>query len=103
MTTKLIKLEDGTLIEVEASIDEAQPLAGGLAKKVSASVDNLKPILLNICHPITAVWHELNKDMHIDQAEVELGLSFEGSGNIYVTKSTMGANLTVKLVLKPKD
>jgi hypothetical protein len=41
--------------------------------------------------------------MHIEQAEVEIGLSFEGQGNLYVAKSAIGANLTVKLVLKPKE
>jgi hypothetical protein len=41
--------------------------------------------------------------MNIEQAEIELGLSFEGEGNLYVTKSKLGANLTVKLVLTPKD
>jgi hypothetical protein len=43
------------------------------------------------------------KKMNIEQAEIELGLSFKGEGNLYVTKSKLGANLTVKLVLTPKD
>lgn len=41
--------------------------------------------------------------MSIEQAEVELGLSFEGEGNLFVTKSTLGANLKIKLILKPKE
>lgn len=48
-------------------------------------------------------WDELNQDMHIERAEIELGLSFEGEGNIYVTKATASANLVVKLQLKPKE
>lgn len=40
--------------------------------------------------------------MNIEQAEIELGLSFEGEGNLYITKSKAGASLTVKLTLKPK-
>lgn len=41
--------------------------------------------------------------MDIERAEIELGLSFEGEGNLYVTKSSAGANLKVKLSLKPKE
>ena len=40
--------------------------------------------------------------MEIEQAEVEVGLNFEGQGNIYITKGKGGTNLKVKLVLKPK-
>lgn len=103
MATKLIELEDNTLVEVEVEPDQAQPISGGLADKVSATFDKIRPILINTCRPITEAWKELNKEMHIEQAEVQLGLSFEGEGNLYVTKSKAGANLTVKLVLKPKE
>jgi Trypsin-co-occurring domain 1 len=41
--------------------------------------------------------------MNIDQAEVQLSLSFEAEGNLYITKSKANANMTVKLVLKPKS
>lgn len=102
MAEKLIRLEDGTLVEVEVSADQAQPISGGLADKVGATFDKVKPVLLSACRPILSVWQELNKDMQIEQAEVQLGLSFEGEGNLYITKSKAGANITVKLVLKPK-
>lgn len=103
MATRLIKLKDGTLMEVSMHGDQVQQISGGLAAKVDATLDKIKPVLLNACKPITAVWKELNKEMHIHQAEVELGLSFEGEGNLYVTRLKSEANLTVKLVLKPKE
>lgn len=103
MATKLIKLEDGTLIEVEVPPDQAQQISGGFADKVNATFDKVKPILVKTCRPIVAAWQEINQEMHIEQAEVELGLSFEGEGNLYVTKSKAGANLTIKLILKPKE
>ncbi len=103
MPTKLIEMEDGTLVEVEVSQDEAREISGGLADKVSASFDKIKPILINTCRPITAAWKELSREMEIDKAEVQLGLSFEGEGNLFVTKSKAGANLTVKLILKPRE
>lgn len=103
MATKLIELDDGMLVEVEVPKDQAQQISGGFADKVNATFEKIKPVLLKTCRPITEVWKELNKEMQIEQAEVELGLSFEGEGNLYVTRSKIGANLTVKLVLKPKE
>ena len=102
MATKLIKLEDGTLVEVEVPPDQAQQISGGFADRVNETFDKVRPILVNTCRPIAAAWKEISQEMEIEQAEVQLGLSFEGEGNLYITKSKAGANLTVKLVLKPK-
>lgn len=103
MATELIKLEDGTLIEVEARAGKTEPIAEGFATKVSETFDIVRPVLVKTCRPIIAAWKELSQEMNIDQAEVELGLSFEAEGNLYITKSKLNANLTVKLVLTPKD
>ena len=103
MPTKLIELDDSTLVEVEVPADQAQQISGGFADKVSATFDKIQPILIKTCRPIIAAWKEINQDMNIDHAEIELGFSFEGEGNLYVTKTKAGANLTVKLVLKPKE
>ncbi|NER37242.1 MAG: hypothetical protein F6J93_25295 [Oscillatoria sp. SIO1A7] len=104
MATQLIKLEDGTLVEVEVSPSEAEHISGGSrAKKVSATFDKILPILTNVCRPINAAWKEISKEMEIEQAEIELGLSFEGEGNLFVTKSKAGGNLKVKLIVKPKE
>jgi hypothetical protein len=103
MATKLIRLDDGTLVEVEVSPEQAQPISGGLADRVNETFDKIRPILVRTCRPIAAAWAEISQEMEIEQAEVQIGLSFEGEGNLYVTKSKAGANLVVKLVLKPKS
>lgn len=104
MKTKLIKLQDGILVEVEAAQDEAQQIAGGsMAKKVESTFDKIKPTLINACRPIADVWQELNKSMHISQAEVEVGLSFAVEGDVYIAKSKTDANLKIKLTIKPKE
>ena len=100
MATKLIRLEDGTLVEAEVPEGQAQEISGGLADKVNKSLDTIQPLLVKICRPIVSSWKELAKEIQIDQAEVELGLSFEGEGNLYVTKAKAGANFTLKLTLK---
>jgi hypothetical protein len=101
MATKLIELEDGTLVEIEVSPDQAQPISSGLASRVNETFEKIRPILINTCRPIASVCKEMNKEMEIEQAEVEIGFSFEAEGNLYITKSKASANLTVKLTLKP--
>jgi len=100
MATKIVQLEDDTFVEVEISPDQAQQISYG--KKLNTSFEKIQPVLMKVCRPINAVWQEISQEMHIEQAEIELGLSFEGEGNIFVTKAKAGANLTIKLTLKPK-
>jgi len=102
MATKLIQLKDETLVEVEVQSDQAQPISGGSADPVSTTFDKIRPILLRVCRPIADAWQEINQDMNIEQAEVEIGFAFESEGSLYIVKSKATANLTVKLVLKPK-
>ena len=102
MASKLIELDDGALVEVDVPENKAQPISGGAADKIKdATIERIKPIILKVCKPLSEVWKELNKDMHIEQAEVELGLGFEAEGNLYITKAKGNANLVVKLTLKP--
>ena len=72
-----------------------------MAEKVDQTVDIIKPTLVKVCRPIIETWSELNQEMHIGQAEVELAFSFDVEGNLYITKAKAGANITVKLTLKP--
>ena len=103
MATRLIELEDGILVEAEVPENEAQPISTNVIKEVKSSFAKVKPILISISRPIAEAWQEINKDMEIQQAEVEVGFNFEGEGNLYITKGKAGTNLKVKLVLKPKQ
>ena len=102
MPSKLIELQDGILIEAEVPEDEVRPISGGAADKVGSSMEVIKPILLKACKPITEVWGELNKDLSVEQVDIELGLGFEAEGNLFITKASGSANLKVKITLKPK-
>lgn len=101
MNTKLIELEDGVLVEIEVPPDQAQQISGGLAERIGARFDNIQSVLVRIGQPIIAAWRELSKEVEIEKAEVEVGLSFEGEGNLYITRAKSGANLSVKLILQP--
>lgn len=102
MAYRLIELEDGTLVEVDANEQELQEISHGPELIRVASIDRIKPLLLRVARPMTEVWRELNKDMEVQAAEVELGLGFEGEGNLFVAKAKGNANLTVRLKLAPK-
>ena len=103
MNTKLIRLKDDILVEVKIPEREAE-LVGfrdSIDEKLETSFNNLKKLLQNVVHPYKAAIKEIGKDMEIDSAELELGLSFEAEGNIYVANATTGANIVVKLSFKP--
>ena len=102
MASKLIKLTDGTLVEIESFGDQVTPIAGGVAEKVDSAIDAIKPLILRACKPVTELYQELNKDMSIEQVELELGLGFEAEGDLFITKAKGNANLVIKITIKPK-
>lgn len=102
MGSQLIKLEDGTLVEVEVRGGEMDEISSDNARAVKASFEKVQDVLKNVCRPIISMWQELNQEVQVEQAEVEIGFSFESEGNVYITKAKAGSNIKVKLVLKPK-
>lgn len=98
MNTMLVTLKDGVMVEVE----EPENHQVGTSK-LESTFEKVRPLLLNTCQPIVSVWHELNKEVKIKQAEIELGLSFEAEGNLYITKSKANANLTIKFIIVSPD
>lgn len=102
MATKLIRLKDGTLVEVEVQEGEVQQIVSSKAKKVNAAFNEIKPVLLETCKPIAAALKEVRDEVGLEQVEMELGVSFEVEGNVYITKATLGANVIVRITLKNK-
>ncbi|MEO0885219.1 MAG: CU044_2847 family protein [Cyanobacteria bacterium J06648_10] len=102
MATQLIEFQDGPLVEVETSDDQMREVAGRFSQQVETTFEKISDLLVTTCRPIVLACEELGQTADIDGAEVELGLSFESEGNLYITKAKAGANLTVKLLLKPK-
>jgi len=46
MASRLIKLDDDTLVEVEVTGDEVQQISGGLAENVHSTMNKIKDALL---------------------------------------------------------
>jgi hypothetical protein len=104
MATTLIRLKDGTLVEAEVPQDKAKQISGGAAKKVDATFqDEIKPLLERVASSVSVAWSQVSQDLHMEQAEIEVNVAFEGEGNLFVTRSKLGASLTIKLVLKPSS
>ncbi|CAA6803372.1 MAG: Unknown protein [uncultured Sulfurovum sp.] len=101
MASELIKLKDGTLIEIENSENDIEQISGGAADKVDENIDIIVPLLKKVVSPLKNTFDELNKEMSIEKAEVEIGLGFEAGGDVFIVKGKAKANLTVKLTLVP--
>lgn len=109
-STKLIKLSDGILIEVEVPAAEAAPASGASVKPVEKAIGVIKPLLIRVAQPvheavmdIRTTMLEKNAELEVENAELEINLGFTAEGNVYVTKLQSNSSLKVKLVLKPKD
>ncbi|MEN8260887.1 MAG: CU044_2847 family protein, partial [Pseudomonadota bacterium] len=93
MSSKLIELEDGVLIEVEVPGDQVEQISGSTSERVDKAISSVRPILLKACQPIVDAYQELNKELSVSQAEVELGLGFEAEGNVFIAKGKANASL----------
>ena len=102
MERKLIKLNDGLLVEVEATSSDKSLISSNKADNVEGSIQSVEPLLKKICTPIVSAWDEISKLSNIDSAEIEIGFSFEAEGNLFITRGKASANLKVKLTIKPK-
>ena len=54
MATRLIKLQDGTLVEVEALPNEPQQISSDQVKKVKETIKNIDSVLVAVCQPVIA-------------------------------------------------
>lgn len=103
MATRLIELSDGLLVEVQADPDETRRIAASAALRVEAALDQARDLLLTAVKPVASVWDELNRDLTIDEVEIELGLGFEASGRLFIVQGTGSASLRFKLKVKPEQ
>jgi len=103
MSTQLIELEDGLLVEVETPTNQSpQPIAAGAAQLVSGSLNSVRGLLIRMVEPVASAWEELNREVEVEQVEVSLSLAFEVGGSVYVAKGNSKANVNYKLTVRAK-
>ena len=101
MATTLIQLADGILVEVDVRDDQARPISGGLARRVTATIEKAIPILAEVGRSVAEASATAFQGGSVCQAEVELGLSFEAEGQLYIARSQAAANLVVRMSIRP--
>jgi hypothetical protein len=95
--SEIITLDDNIRVEAEITDTRVASPDG----KVAQTLEAVKPVLLKAVQPVIAAWKELNKDMTVAKAEIEIGFGFEASGNVFVASSKGNVNLKVTLTLEP--
>lgn len=101
--TQIIELRDGLLVEVQADAeDRPQQIAGGRHRVVDGAIDRARDLLLKAVEPVASVWGELDRDLSIDEVEIQLSLGFEASGRLFIAQGTGTTNLSFKLRVRPK-
>lgn len=103
MGTKLIRLDDGLLVEVEAEEGAPTRIAANAAADVGFALDKVQDLLRKAITPVTSVWSELNRDLTIEKVEVNLALGFEAEGNVFIARGSGSANVSFKLIVRPSD
>lgn len=104
MTTELIRLKDGLLVEVQADPGDEprQIVASAAANLADGAMEQARELLLQAVQPVVSVWSELNRDLTIEKVEIELGLGFEATGKLFIAQGTGKANVNFKLTVRPK-
>lgn len=99
--SKLIYLDNGGLVEVKVSKYEAKEISARQADMTFSDFSQVENALCKIATPvINSIKRLHDKDDAKVSAEIELGLSFEAEGNLYITHNKVDANLNVKLVIQ---
>ncbi|MCO6457994.1 MAG: hypothetical protein J5I93_22040 [Pirellulaceae bacterium] len=96
--SKLIETSDGILIEVES--DGGEKCSAGTADKVEKGFNQISPLLRKACSAMREFWQEQTEGIDLQEVEIQFGLNFEGSGNVFIAQAKAGASLTVKAVMK---
>jgi len=101
--SQIVELEDGVLIEVESQ-HGFQPMSGdGKRQKLKSALKDMKPFLTNLAGEFRECMDGMKETARIDQVAVELGVSFEAEGSLFIAKGKTGANLSVTFTLKADD
>lgn len=100
MESKIIRLNDGMLVEVDTFNDGSQQISGNVMDKVDSTLEKIKPFLVKSCQPVFEAITEIEDKSMIEAVELDFSLGFEGEGNIYITKAKAKANMNLKIKFK---
>ena len=103
MSTELIQLKDGLYVEVQSDPNEDRPCAANMARLADGAMDQAHDLLLKAVEPVVSVWSELNRDLIIDQVQIELALGVEASGKMFIAQAKGNASIKFTLTVRPSS
>ncbi|PML08711.1 hypothetical protein BCT86_07995 [Vibrio breoganii] len=98
---KVIELSDGLEVEVEINEDEVFEISNG--STVDSSINKVSELLTKAISPVSDAYRALQDNNTIESTKVTVGVKFGASGNVFVAKSSAEANITVEMVIRPKN
>ena len=98
---KVIELSGGLEVEVEISEDEVFEISNNSA--VDSSINKMSELLTKAISPVSDAYKALQDNNTIESTKVTVGVKFGASGNVFVAKSSAEANITVEMVIRPKN
>lgn len=100
----LIKLEDGSLVEVQLPEYMTGEVSVGLAQPTLATLSDIEQLICSAAEPVARAAKRISQEQNVSvTADVEVGLSLEAGGHPYITKDKAAANLVVKLSIQAKQ
>ena len=94
---KLIESEEGILIEVQSQ-DADEKISAEMAEKVQKGLAQIQPVLQKACDATKDFFDDENSQL--SQVQIEIGLNFEASGNIYICQAKAGASITLTATIQ---
>lgn len=99
----LIKLEDGSLVEVQLPEYMTGEISVGFAQPTLSTLSDIEQLLCSAAEPVAKAAKRISQEQNVSvTADVEVGLSLEAGGHSYITKDKTAANLVVKLSIQAK-
>lgn len=93
---------DGVLIEVDSSQTGAKVVSDDNEKTIKdKDLSQMTNILTKVTKNLKEAYGAINQDVALKEAEIELSLGFEASGNLFIAKGKATSQLKVKLTFAP--
>ena len=101
MATEFITI-DGVLIEIDDTSTGARVVSDENETTIKdKNLSQMTNILTKVSKNLKEAYGAINQEVALKEAEVELSLGFEASGNIFVAKGKATSQLKVKLKFAP--
>lgn len=97
---KIIELSDGVEVEIDVNENDIMEISNG--SPIESSMEKVEELLSSVITPINNAFSTFNEKIDIESAKVTVGVKFGATGNVFIAKSSVEANLSIELTIKAK-